>query len=503
MSGGICYLVGAGPGDPGLVTLRARELIGGADVVVYDYLCNPVLLTWAQEGAEKVYAGKMASQHTLTQGEINALLVRETQAGKRVVRLKGGDPYVFGRGGEEAQALAEAGCAWEEVPGITSPIAAAAYAGIPVTHRDFTTSVTFVTGHEDPTKSESGLDWAILGKMSGTRIFLMGVERVRIITQKLMDHGTNAGMPMALVRWGTRAQQETLTGTVGTMADLVESRGFKPPAIMIVGQVVKLRETLNWFEKRPLFGKRVVVTRTRTQASELTRLLTEAGGDVLEIATIRTERKSLSDGAKSKLRNLAGHFDWLVFTSPNGVDHFFAQFFEVQPEVRSLAGVKIAVVGPATARRLAEYRLVETLRPEEFTVAALVKALGGVEVKGQRFCLARGNRATPELSQALIDRGAQVVEWVVYETGPEREDRNGARERYQREGADWILFASGSAAEHWQALGLVPDESARRPRVGSIGPVTSEVMVKLGYEVAFEADEHTIPGLVAALKLAQ
>ena len=323
---GRVYLVGAGPGALDLVTLRARQLIRQADVLVYDYLCNPEMLRWARADVEKIYAGKSGAAHTLTQDEINALLIARAGAGKEVVRLKGGDPYVFGRGGEEAQALARAGVPFEVVPGVTSAMAAPAYAGIPVTHRDFASTVTFVTGHEDPTKPESSIDWAHLAKLRGTKVFLMGIERLREIAQRLVAEGADPATPVALVRWGTTARQESLEGTLATVADLAEKRGFAAPAVTIVGEVVKLRQELNWFEALPLFGQRVVVTRPRRQASALTKRLAQLGADVLEIPTIRVMPMALGETGAEQARDFPGHFDWIIFTSPNAVDFFFAEF---------------------------------------------------------------------------------------------------------------------------------------------------------------------------------
>ena len=292
---------------------------------MYDYLCNPALLDWAPADAEKIYAGKTASAHTLTQDEINALLVERARAGKTVVRLKGGDPYVFGRGGEEGLALARAGIAFEVVPGISSAIAAPAYAGIPVTHRNVASQVTFITGHEDPTKPESAIDWAQLARLGGTKVFLMGVERLRDIARQLVAHGAAPETPVALVRWGTTARQESLEGTLATIADLVEARQFKAPAVTIVGEVVRLREELNWYEKLPLLGQRVVVTRARRQASALSAKLARLGADVLEIPTIRIVPRALAEEMRGKLREFGKHFDWVVFTSPNGVELFLAE----------------------------------------------------------------------------------------------------------------------------------------------------------------------------------
>jgi len=496
---GRVYLVGAGPGALDLVTLRARELIGQADVLIYDYLCNPDLLRWARADVEKIYAGKSGTAHTLTQDEINALLVRHAGEGKAVVRLKGGDPYVFGRGGEEALVLARAGVRFEVVPGVTSAIAAPAYAGIPVTHRDFASTVTFVTGHEDPTKEESSIDWRQLAQLRGTKIFLMGVERLREITQRLVAEGADPATPVALVRWGTTARQESLEGTLATVADLVEKRGLTAPAITIVGDVVKLRSELNWFEALPLFGQRVVVTRTRRQAGTLTKRLAQLGADVLEIPTIRTVPVALGEAEKIKLKALAKHFDWLIFTSPNAVDFFFLEFFQVTNDLRALGAVKIAAVGPATAGKLNDLHLRIDLQPEAFTTEHLAECFSKKNVALQRFCLPHGRRADPLLANHLRQQGGAVEEWTLYDTEPEIEDLTGARARYLREGAHWITFTSSSTAENWHALKLQPSSGAPQPKAVSMGPVTSATLLKLGYQIAAESPASTIDSLVATL----
>jgi len=496
---GRVHLVGAGPGALGLVTLRARHLIERADVLVYDYLCNPGMLRWARADAEKIYAGKSGASHTLTQEEINALLVGRARAGRRVVRLKGGDPYVFGRGGEEAQALVRAGVPFEVVPGVTSAIAAPAYAGIPVTHRDFASTVTFVTGHEDPTKPGSAIDWPHLARLRGTKIFLMGVERLREIAERLVAEGADPATPVALVRWGTTPRQESLEGTLATVAGLVEKRGFAAPAITVVGEVVKLRRELNWYEALPLFGRRVVVTRTRPQASALTERLLLLGADVLEIPTIRIVPVALGETERNKLAALSEHFNWLIFTSPNAVDLFFIELFKANSDLRHLGPVKIAAVGPATARKLTDLHLRVDLQPEIFTAEKLGESFSAEKVRSARFCLPQGRLADPLLVNHLRERGGTVEEWTLYETQPEGEDPSGARARYLREGAHWITFTSSSTVENWHALQLQPASGAPRPGAVSLGPVTSATLRKLGYEIAAQAPASTLDSLVGTI----
>jgi uroporphyrinogen III methyltransferase / synthase len=494
---GKCFLVGAGPGDLGLVTLRAKELVGQAEVIVYDYLCNPEMLRWAPETAERVYAGKKAGEHTLSQEEINALLVDRTRAGKRVVRLKGGDPFVFGRGGEEAQALASARLEFEVVPGVTSAVAAPAYAGIPITHRGSNSHVTFFTGHEDPAKEESSIDFASLAKLGGTLVMLMGVERIGAIADQLLANGARKDLPVALVRWGTTARQETLIGTLDNIAQRVVESGFSAPAVAVFGDVVNLRKELNWFEKRPLAGKRVVVTRTRTQAGVLTEQLRALGADVLELPTIRIEPPT-DLRAFAELVQDAHAYDWIVFTSPNGVNAFFELFYKLYDDAREIGGAKIAAIGPATAQRLRDYHMHIDLQPEEFVAEALVrefKKMGGVE--NLRILLARAEKARDVLPRELSAMGGIVDEGFAYRTVPETRDENGARKRFVDEGADLITFTSSSTVENFVALGLPLPANLQ---VASIGPVTSKTARDLGLTVNVEAKRHDIPGLVDAIR---
>src|SRR5256714_14761183 len=353
---GKCFLVGAGPGDLGLVTLRAKELLERADVIVYDALVNPETLSWAPADAEIIFAGKRAGEKTFSQDEINALLIEKSGIGKNVVRLKGGDPFVFGRGGEEAEALAAAGIDFEIVPGIQSAIAAPAYAGIPITHRDQNSHVTFFAGHEDPAKSESAIDFDALAKLGGTQVMLMGVDRLAAITREMLEHGSRKNLPVALVRLGTLGHQKTIVGTLENIAARARAAGFERPAVAIFGDVVSLRKDLNWFEKRPLFGKRIVVTRTRKQASGLSSQLRALGADVLQLPTIRIEPPSdLREFAE--LVQDAHSYDWIVFTSPNGVDAFFEIFFKLYDDAREIGPATIAAIGRAPPHRARDFHL--------------------------------------------------------------------------------------------------------------------------------------------------
>jgi uroporphyrinogen III methyltransferase/synthase len=491
---GKCILAGAGPGDLGLVTLRAKEAIEYAEVIVYDYLCNPEILKWAPPGVEIVYAGKKAGRHTLTQVEINDLIVERARAGKNVVRLKGGDPFVFGRGGEEAEALASAGIDFEVVPGVSSAIAVPAYAGIPITHRDVTSSFTVFTGHEDPTKTESDLDYGALVKSGGTLVMLMGIERLEKVAAAIQRHGAEPSMPVALVRWGTTGHQETITGTLENIVD--RAAGFEPPAVAVFGKVVSYRQKLGWFEKRPLFGRRIVVTRTRRQAGALSAKLLLLGADVIELPTIRIEppHDLLEFG---ELVRDAYQYDWLIFTSTNGVTAFFDMFFKLYQDTRNIGNVRIAAIGPATAQRVRDYHLSVDVQPDEFIAEAVVESLQQFEsIENLKFLLVRAENARDVLPKRLTQLGAIVDEAIAYRTVPETQDGTGARERFERDGADLVTFTSSSTASNFAALKLSWPGNLR---TASIGPITSETMRQVGLKVDVEAVRHDIDGLVEAI----
>src|SRR5258707_2461802 len=371
---GKVYLAGAGPGDLGLVTLRAKECIENADVIVYDHLANPETLGWARDDAEIIDAGKTPGESRISQNEINELLIEKAREGKKVVRLKGGDPFVFGRGAEEAQVIADAGIPFEIAPGITSSIAGPAYAGIPMTHRAHNSHVTIFTGHEDPGKTESAIDYAALAKLGGTQVMLMGVERLGSITREMMKHGVRGDLPVALIRWATTGLQETLTGTLADVAQKAVANDSAAPAVAVFGDVVALRDELNWYEKRPLLGKKIVVTRTRKQASVLSNELRALGAHVIELPTIRIEPPSnLREFAE--LVQDAHMYDWIVFTSANGVEAFFDIFFKLYDDAREIGGVRIAAIGPATTQGVKDFNLHVDLQPDEFVAEGVVSEL--------------------------------------------------------------------------------------------------------------------------------
>src|ERR1700680_2243449 len=494
---GRCFLVGAGPGDLGLVTLRAKECIEQANVIVYDHLANPEMLGWARDDAEIIYVGKKAGEHTLGQEKINVLLVEQARAGKQVVRLKGGDPFVFGRCAEEAKAIVDAGIEFEIVPGITSAIAGPAYAGIPVTYRAENSQVTFFTGHEDPEKTGSPIDYAALAKLGGTQVMLMGVQRLESIAREMLKQGVREDLPVALVRWATTGRQETLTGTLQNIAQRVADVGFEAPAVAVFGEGVALRESLNWYEKRPLSRKRIVVTRTRKQAGELSAQLRALGAHVFELPTIRIEPPG-DLRAFAELVQDAHSYDWIVFTSANGVEAFFEIFFKLYDDGREIGGARIAAIGPATAGRVKDFHLHVVLQPDEFGAEAVVREFqkqGGVE--NLRILLVRAERARDVLAKQLSGLGAIVDEGLAYRTVPETRDTTGARRHLLEEGADLITFTSSSTVENFLALGLLWPEGMQ---VASIGPITSKTARDHGLKIEIEARRHDIGGLVEAIR---
>ncbi len=501
---GTVHLVGAGPGDAGLLTLRGAELLGRADVVVYDALVNPDLLRLAPKTAEMIYGGKRSRDHSIPQEDLNQLLVAKAKEGKTVVRLKGGDPYIFGRGGEEAEELAEAGVPFEVVPGISSTVAAPNYAGIPLTHRDFCSTYQVITGHEDPTKPDSGLDWAQIARMPGTKVVLMGVERIRRIAAELVANGMAAKTPVAMVRWGTTGRQKTITGTLTTIADVVDAEKFTAPAVTIIGDVVSLRKKLNWFERRPLFGRRVVVTRTREQASQLSRQLAEQGAEVMEIPTIKVvppeDRQPLVEAMGA-----LGEYDWVVFTSPNGVTAFFEYFFKAFDDIRVIGRLRFAAVGPATAAKLKELHLAVDAMPEEYIASKVAAAIAKVDgVENLRILCLRAEVAGPDLVAKLEELGAIVDDVACYRTVPETEDITGAAAKLVEEGADWVTFTSASTVENFHARFDLPALLKRFPSLKtlSIGPETSKALAALGLEPTAEAKPHNLDGMVKALERA-
>ena len=495
---GKVYLVGAGPGDPGLLTLKGRTILERADTIIYDYLANAALLRFARADSEQICVGKHGGEHKTTQEEINELLVARARDGKNVCRLKGGDPYVFGRGAEEAEALVRAGISFEVVPGVSSGHAVPAYAGIPVTHRDYASAVTFVTGHEDPAKAASAVDWSQLAPARGTLVLFMGVTRLAEITQSLLDHGRDPETPAAVIRWGTRSAQEVITGTLADLAS--KAAGFKPPAVIVVGEVVGLREKLNWFERLPLFGKRIVMTRTREQAGNLREALLELGAEVIEIPTIEIRDPASWEPLDSAIRRLE-EFHYLLVTSANGVRNFLARLKAGGRDVRDLKGLTIGAIGPATAAEFARTGIRVDFMPREYRAEGILEVLGDHELRGKAFLIPRAKVARDILPQALGERGARVEVVEAYETGVPnipREELN----RLLTPPPDVVTFTSSSTGSNFAKL--VGEERVadvlRGAAIASIGPITSETVRKLGLEVTIESDESTIPGLLRAIQ---
>jgi len=475
------HLVGAGPGDPGLLTVRAAELIARADVILYDRLIPERALDGARAGAELIYVGKEGGGPQMPQEEIDRLIVEHGRAGKEVVRLKGGDPFVFGRGGEEALVCAEAGIPFTVVPGITAGVAAPAYAGVPVTHRELASGVAFVTGHENPDKPETALDWPALAAFPGTLVFYMGVRALPRIASQLIAGGRTAGEPVAVVEQGTLPRQRTLLATLGTVAERAAAEGIRAPAITLVGPVAGLREQLAWLERRPLHGRSVTVTRARPQASALAARLRELGATVIEAPAIRMEPIAAS------LPDLAG-FDLVCVTSPNGAHELWDRLEAAGLDARALAGARLAAIGPGTARALLEHGLRPDVVPARAVAEGLVEALADVPVR--RALLVRGREGRDVLPDTLRARGAEVEVLVLYETEAEPiADAERAR------AADYVTFTSASTVRYFlDGAGGSPSG-----RIVSIGPATSAALREAGLEPHVEAAPHTPDGLVEAL----
>jgi uroporphyrinogen III methyltransferase/synthase len=477
--GGIVYLVGAGPGDPGLLTLRAVELIAQADVILHDRLIPREALAHAREDADLVYVGKEGAGAQVPQEDTHAFLLEHARAGRRVVRLKGGDPFVFGRGGEEAQVLHEAGIPFEVVPGITAGVAAPAYAGIPVTQREVASGVAFVTGHEDPAKPESQLDWPALAAFPGTLVFYMGVRALPRIAQQLVDGSRPATEPVAVVERGTLPGQRTLLATLQDVAERAAEQRIKAPAITLVGPVAALREQIAWLEARPLHGRTIAVTRARAQASKLAARLRELGAAVVEAPALRTVPLPAD---KPDL----GRYDLVAITSPNGAE----RFMDLLRDARELAGITVAAIGPGTARALRERGVEPDVVPQRAVAEGLVEALRDTPVK--RALIARAKEGRDVLPDALRGRGAEVDLLALYETVAEPLD-DATREAASR--ADHLTFTSASSVRFYAEAG----GDLRSARIASIGPATSAALREHGAEPNIEADPHTPDGLVEAL----
>jgi uroporphyrinogen III methyltransferase / synthase len=502
MGAPIVYLIGAGPGDPGLMTVKGLECLAKAEVVVYDYLANPRFLSSADADAELIYVGKKGFSKHVTQEEINAILVEKAleDGGKVVARLKGGDPFIFGRGGEEALALHDNDIPFEVVPGISSGYAAPAYAGIPVTHRGITTDMAFVTGHEDPTKETTDVNWEHLATAVGTICFFMGIKNLPIITERLITFGRSPETPVALVRWGTTPRQQTLVGTLADIAEKAAAAKFKAPAITIVGEVVNLREQLAWFENKPLFGKTAIVTRSRAQASDLSERFVELGAEVLEFPTIKITDPEEWAPVDEAIANLSV-YDWVVFTSVNGVDQFFGRMEEMDADARQFAGCRVAAIGPATAARCMSHGIRPDYVPAEYVAEGVLEGFCERGVgEGTRFLIPRAAEAREVLPDTLRERGAVVDVVTVYRTVLGAGEQS-VLARLAEGTVDVVTFTSSSTVKNFMKLTEGTDIAATMDRalIASIGPITSDTARDLGLTVGVEAEEYTIPGLVDAV----
>ena len=503
------YLVGAGPGDPGLITLRGKQLLEQAEVIIYDYLASKKLLKYVPKSAEFIYAGKRGGvKHTHTQDEINQMLVDRAKSGKVVVRLKGGDPFIFGRGGEEIEEIVKAGLSFEVVPGVTSATAAATYAGIPITHRQYTSTVAFVTGHEDPTKPDSKIAWDKLATGVGTLVIYMGIKNLKSITQKLLKYGRAPHTPVAVVRWASTSEQRTVVGNLENIAEVVLKNDIKPPSLVIIGEVVNLRDTINWYEKRPLFSKRLVVTRTREQASELVNLLENQGAECVEYPTISLQPVESYEVLDKALAEI-GSYDWLLFTSINAVDYFFDRLFQQDMDVRDLKGPKIGAVGRVTSESLAARGIKADLLPEIFTGDGLAESLLAKDVDGQKVLIPRAMQARENLTETLQAAGAAVTVAPVYQNvlpgSSAGEDlKANLKESLVDKSVDMVTFTSSSTVKNFITLldCQDPEELAGLMNgiaVAVIGPVTGQTAEKFGLKVDVQPDEYTIPAMVDSI----
>jgi uroporphyrinogen III methyltransferase / synthase len=498
---GKVYLVGAGPGDPGLLTLRGKECLERADVVFYDYLANPALLAHAKDRAERVYVGRRGKGKYPEQETINRLLIERAGGGNVVVRLKGGDPFVFGRGGEEAEALASAGIEFEVVPGVTAAVAAPAYAGIPVTHRTLASTLTIVTGHEDPEKPSTALDWSGMATSQGTVVFLMGMKNLPAIAATLMAEGRAGSTPVAIIRWGTRVTQQTVVGTLADIADKAEAAGMEPPTVIVVGDVVRLRPNLNWFERRPLFGKRVLMTRAKEQAGELAARLADYGAEPVEAPTIKIV-PPLDWAPVDQAISEIGTYDWIVFTSVNGVNRFMTRIYTNGLDARCLAGRRLCCIGPRTAQELEKFGVRADVVPAEYQAEGVLAELNRQDLGKTRILIPRAEVARELLPEELRAAGAHVDVVPVYRTLTAEQDAGGWWQELMNQRIHVLTFTSSSTVRNFVAM--VGGIEAVRPflqsvMIACIGPITAKTVEEYGLTVSIMPSENTIPALVDAI----
>jgi uroporphyrinogen III methyltransferase/synthase len=494
---GKVYIIGAGPGDAGLITLKGVDCLRRADVVIYDNLVNEELLKYAGADARFIYAGKKGGDHTLSQEKINALLVEEALAGRIVARLKGGDPFIFGRGGEEAEILAGHDVPFEIIPGVTSAIAVPAYAGIPLTHRSLTSTVAFVTGHEDPAKDKSDIDWQALAGI-GTLVFLMGLKNLAQIAAALMDHGKAPTTPVALIRRGTTPQQEVLTAQLADIASRALSCGFAPPAILVVGKVVELRKTLQWFEQKPLFGKGIVITRPEKQADDLSMRLEREGAHVFHFPTIKIGPPRDWRSLDASLNTL-DTYNWIIFTSANGVQYFFDRLLALGIDIRDLKGIKICCIGPATAKQVKEKGIKVDLVPEQYISEGILQSFASVNMQGRKVLIPRAAQARDILPAGLKKTGAAVDVVTAYETVSSEKKKEELLEELGDNHIDVITFTSSSTVTNFLKIMGGDFSLPQQVRIACIGPVTAATARRAGLPVDIRQDEYTMEGLVQSL----
>ncbi len=497
---GKVYIIGAGPGDPDLITVKGVECLRRADVVVHDYLVGREILRHAGTNARLIYVGKIGGHHNISQENLNRILVEEALKGNTVARLKGGDPFIFGRGGEEAEFLQKAGVPFEVVPGVTSAISVPAYAGIPLTHREFTSTLAFVTGHEDPDKAESRIDWKKISTIE-TIVFLMGVRNLSRIASNLMENGRSPDTPVALIRWGTTPDQETLTGKLGGIAALAKEREFSPPAVFVVGDVVGLRESLGWFEKKPLFGKGIVITRPEGQSKEFAALLRDEGARVIAFPTISIVPPEDYGDLDRVIENIE-KYHWIIFTSANGVRFFFERFCKLRNDIRDLKGIKICTIGPATRDRVEEYNIRVDMVPEEHISDGVVAAFRGMDVAGKNFLLPRAEIAGDIIPDGLSELGANVDVATAYRTVNSNEDGETIKELMDSGKIDVITFTSPSTVTNF--MDIIGNETTipNHIKIACIGPVTENACRRAGLGIDIMQGPYSIPGLVKAIKTA-
>ncbi|HIE64891.1 MAG TPA: uroporphyrinogen-III C-methyltransferase [Nitrospiria bacterium] len=494
-------LVGAGPGDPKLITLRGKELLAEADTVIYDYLANPKLLDFLKEGAEKIYVGKKGGSRSIShQEKINSLMIEAAQAGRQVVRLKGGDPFIFGRGGEEAEALVSAGIPFEIVPGVSSAIAVPAYAGISLTHREVASSVAFITGHEDPHKGGSALNWAALATSPDTLVVLMGMGNLPAIIAKLVDHGRPPDTPIALIQWGSTPSQRTVVGTLETIVARMAEEGLKPPVVMVIGKVVALRAHLNWYESRPLFGKRVLITRAKDQAIEFNDLLTACGAEVVPFPTLQIVPPPRWTELDAAIRELET-YDTIIFTSVNGVRAFRKRLYDLGEDLRLLKGITLCAIGPRTAQEIEAWGLRVDLVPAEFKAEGVLDVLEKAGIRSRRFLIPRAAEAREILPDEIKKRGGEVCVAPAYQAFRPAYDVKQIESLMTKKRIDVVTFASSSTLRNF--MEIIGEEKVRtwmKARViACIGPITAGTAREFGLRVDIIPKKYTFPDLAASM----